>query len=46
MTQYDVAGILQTYAAKAAKARDKKHLKEILKDLRREFDLRMLEIEK
>ena len=43
MTNLDVAGILQSYAEKARKARNKETLKEIIKDLRGELDLRRLE---
>ena len=42
MTNLEVAGILQTYAEKARKARNKEKLKEIIKDLRAELDLRKL----
>ena len=40
MNNLDVAGILQTYAEKVRKARNKKHLKNIIKDLKQELDLR------
>ena len=42
MNNLDVAGILMTYSEKARKAKNKKRLKEIIKDLKREFDLRKI----
>lgn len=45
MTQYDVAGILKTYAEQAAKAKTKERLKDIVRMVREEFDLRNLSIE-
>lgn len=42
MNNLDVAGILMTYAEKARKAKNKKQLKEIIKDLKQEFDLRKI----
>ena len=44
MDQYDVAGILRTYSEKARLAKTTKKLKEIIKDLREEFDLREIKI--
>ena len=43
MNQYDVAGILTTYAASARNARDKEHLKDIIRELKQEVDLRKIE---
>ena len=40
MNQLDVAGILMTYSLKARYARDKEHLKDIIRDLKEELDLR------
>ena len=42
MNQFDVAGILRTYSEKARYARDKKHLKKIIQDLREDLDLRKI----
>lgn len=42
MNNLDVAGILMTYSEKARKAKNKKQLKEIIKDLKQEFDLRKI----
>ena len=42
MDNLDVAGILKTYAEKARKARSKKHLKEIIRELKKELDLRKI----
>ena len=38
----DVAGILMTYSEKAIKAKNKKQLKEIIKELKQELDLRKI----
>lgn len=38
--EYDVAGMLQTYAQKARGAMNTEDLREIIRDLRKEFDLR------
>ena len=43
MNQYDVAGLLMTYSTKARNARDKEHLKEIIRELKQELDLRKIE---
>ena len=43
MNKYDVSGILRTYSEKAAKARNAKHLKEIIRELKKELDLRKIE---
>lgn len=42
MNNTDVAGILTTYAEKARKARSKEHLKEIIRELKQELDLRKI----
>ena len=42
MNNLDVAGILTTYAERARKARSKEHLKEIIRELRQELDLRKI----
>ena len=46
MNQLDVSGILTTYASKARYARNQKHLKEIIRDLKQELDLRKVKFEK
>ena len=43
MDNLDVSDILMTYSEKAKRARSKEHLKEIIKDLKSELDLRKLE---
>ncbi|MCB6310082.1 hypothetical protein LI216_10195 [Mediterraneibacter glycyrrhizinilyticus] len=43
MNQYDVAGLLMTYSTKARYARDKEHLKDIIRELKQELDLRKIE---
>lgn len=40
MNNLDVAGLLRAYSEKASKARNKEHLKEIIRDLKKELDLR------
>ena len=40
MNEYDIAGVLQTYAEQAVKTKDTNNLKRILKELREEIDLR------
>ena len=40
MNNLDIAGILATYAQKASKTTDKEKLKELIKDLKIELDLR------
>lgn len=44
MNQYDVAGILKTYAERAAKAQTTAQLKDIIRKVREEFDLRKVKI--
>lgn len=38
MNNLDVAGLLRTYAEQCAKAKNDKHLKEIVRDLKRELN--------
>lgn len=45
MNNLDVAGIMRTYAEKAARARNAKQLKEIIRDLRSELDLRKVKMD-
>lgn len=45
MNNYDVAGILTTYALKASGARDTTHLRNIVRDLKAELDLRKVKME-
>ena len=40
MNNLDVSGLLTTYAEKARKARSAEQLKKIIRDLKRELDLR------
>lgn len=46
MNQSDVSGILRTYSEKAAHARNKEHLKDIIRELRQELDLRKIDFTK
>ena len=43
MNKYDVAGTLNTYAQKAKLANNTKQLKDIIRDLKSELDLRKIE---
>ncbi len=43
MNQYDVSGILMTYSTRARHAQDKEHLKDIIRELKQELDLRKIE---
>lgn len=45
MNNLDVAGILKTYAEKAAKARNTYHLRNIVSDLKQELDMRKIKME-
>ena len=45
MNEFDVAGLLQTYSAKAVRARTTKRLKEIIIELKKELDLRKVKVE-
>ena len=40
MNNLDIAGILMTYSQKASKTTDKEKLKELIRDLKSELDLR------
>lgn len=42
MNKYDVAGILKSYSEKVRYARNEEHLKEIIRDLKHELDLRKI----
>lgn len=46
MNQFDVSGLLMTYSEKAKNATTTKQLKKIIKDLKEEFDLRKIKIER
>ena len=40
MNQFDVSGILMTYSQKVKHARDEEHLKDNVRELKKELDLR------
>ena len=40
MNKLDIAGMLMTYSLKVSKITDREKLKEIIRDLKRELDLR------
>ena len=42
MNQYDVAGVLRTYSEQIAHAYSKERVKEIIKELKEELDLRKI----
>ena len=46
MNNMDVAGILRTYAEKARLSRDTEHLRECIKDLKQELDLRKIRMDR
>ena len=46
MNNLDVAGILSTYALQASAAKDTKHLRNIIRDLKEELDLRKVKMSK
>ena len=46
MNNLDVSGILRTYSEKARKAKNKEQLKEIIRALKKELDLRKIEADK
>ena len=46
MNQFDVAGMLRTYSEKASNATTERKLKEIIRELKKELDLRKVKIEK
>ena len=43
MDNLDVAGILTTYAEKSRKARSKEQLKDVIRELKKELDLRKID---
>ena len=45
MNQYDVAGILRTYSEKCSKCDNTTKLKEIIKELKQQLDLRRIKVE-
>ena len=45
MNQYDVSCILMTYSEKAKNCKTIKQLKETIKDLKEELDLRKIKVE-
>ena len=46
MNQYDVSGILRTYSEQARHAKDKEQLKDIIRELKQELDLRKIDFNK
>lgn len=46
MNQFDVAGLLRTYSEKASKATAETKLKEIIRELKKELDLRKVKLAK
>lgn len=44
MNNFDISGILKTYSEKAAKAKTTKQLRNILRDLKQELDLRKVKM--
>ena len=46
MNQYDVAGILRTYSEKCSKCNNTKKLKEIVKELKEQLDLRRIKVDR
>ena len=45
MNQWDVSGILMTYSEKVIKSETTKQLKEVIKNLKEELDLRKIKFE-
>ena len=45
MNNLDIAGILRTYSEKARRAESTEKLREIVRDLKRELDLRKIRVE-
>lgn len=45
MNQYDVAGILRTYSEKCSKCENSKKLKETIKELKQQLDLRRIKVD-
>ena len=46
MNQYDVAGILRTYSEKCSKCDNTRKLKEIIKELKQQLDLRRIKVDR
>lgn len=46
MNQFDVSGIMMTYSQKAKYVRDEEHLKDIIRELKSELDLRKVTFDK
>lgn len=46
MNQYSVSGIMQTYSEKAGRARSAKDLKDVIRKLKKELDLRKVTYDK
>lgn len=46
LNNLDVAGILRTYAEKARLAKDTEHLRDVVRDLKQELDLRKISMTK
>lgn len=46
MNQYDVAGILKTYSEKCSKCENTQKLKETIKELKQQFDLRRIKVDR
>lgn len=46
MNNLDVAGLLRTYAEKARLAKDTEHLRDVVRDLKQELDLRKISMTK
>lgn len=46
MNQYDVAGILRTYSEKCSKCDNTTKLKEIIKELKQQLDLRRIKVDR
>lgn len=45
MNELDVSGLLQTYAFKAKNSKNTKQLREIIRELKAELDLRKLRVD-
>lgn len=45
MNKYDVAGIMKTYSEKATKAQSTEQLRSIVRELKKELDLRQIVME-
>ena len=42
MNQFDVSGIMITYSQKVKHAQDEEHLKDVIRELKKELDLRKI----